>query len=274
MKASRDKLRVYTRQQSKLFPALLILLALICGFLLGLIGHQMIPGLWGQPPVSPPLSAVQQGAQTATDLVLLQLIERVDDSSEYINRTITIIGVMATLLAMVLGVRIWEVGKYSMRLLNQQFLEFKDDKLDPVLENSQAALKKLSDYGFVSILKASNMLLDDPFQVTQEMYRLHLSITLPDEEVDQLLQAREERFYVSKTITQNLIVSLSWDEYAVQGACQTLSALAKREVTPSQIDRILEHMSELLETWGPGTAAGTEIVRLIDELERLKRDAG
>ena len=272
MKAPRYKTRHSARPGSKLLLTLLILLVLLCGFLLGIVSSRAISWFGGQSSSVPQSPSVSSGVQPAPDLVLLQLIERVNESAKFMSSTITIISVMAALLAMVLGLRIWEVGKYAMRLLDQQFLEFQDEHLTPLVEDSRAELEGLRNEGLLLILNASGILIDDLFQEFKAMYEGLLEQQgVTNQTQDELPRGKEESFRMSRDITLYLIASLSRDEAVVLDACHKLSALFGRGIPLPKADLILKHMRGLLTNWGPRTEARTEIVRLVDEIERITR---
>jgi hypothetical protein len=272
VKASSDKPRTHAGQRDWLLSPVMILLFLACGFLLGFLAHQMISSSSVQVPVPSSPATTPQAAQTATDLVLLQLIERAKDNSENANRTIAIIGVMGTLLCLALGLRIWQVGEHAMNLLNQQFVDFRAHKIEPVIENSRKELHDLSNEGTMIILGASDLLLNDLFQEFQKRYKKTLEQQgVIGDALDSRLRDEEESFRTSREITQYLIASLSRDEEIVIDQCHKLSALARRKDFDTKADSVLTHLARLIQIWGPGTVARTEIIRLYDQIEGLKR---
>ena len=270
-KVSADKQKFFTimPHQSKLLLVLLILLAFTCGVLTGVTGHAIIPCFWGQR-LSPTLSpSIQPEAEAILDPVNLQLIERVNDGITYLNTTLAIIGIMATLLGFALGLSIWKTHEHAIGLLDQHFLSFKVNQLEPILEGSRKELSDFRNGGIKLFLKASDILLRGLFQESQKMYkRLLEQKGMTGEALDNVLQNTEASFHKSKEITQFLLASLSQDEEIVIDVCHKLSAKHKSGISKAESDLILRHMQELLDTWGPGTEARLEIARLIDEIKR------
>jgi hypothetical protein len=268
MKAISDKIVPYAGKRNGHF-LVLVLIFLACGFLIGIIVHPMIPAFWIRPSLSLQPKATQPSSQINLDPTNLQLVERVKDAVTHLNATLTIIGLMATLIGIALGLSIWKTREYAIGLLDQHFLLFKSRDLDPVLKKSKEELIDLNNKGLSLILKGSDILLNDLFQESHVMYKEILEQKgVTGDPLKSLLQNREESFRTSREITEYLIASLSRDEEIVIDMCHKLSALMDRKAFLTKVSLVQERIASLLNTWGPGTPVRTELVRLMDEINR------
>lgn len=268
--------RSYAGRLDGLVRMLLILLVLLASaFLIYIVGQEVVGPLRRhlQLTTTPPI--VEQGAQATLDPVNLQLVERVRDAIEFVNITVRVIGVLVALLTIALGLAIWKTRNYAVLLLDEHFLHFKSNQVDPVLKKAQERLDNLSTEGIRVIIKASDVLFSELLQVSQEAHRDQAgSRGLPEGEVTRQLQERKKSFHPFREVAKYLLATLSRDPAVVQDACHGLLAFAGHEAVLSQADFALEHLRGLVHTWPVGSPTRYAIKDVIDEIQRRKRDAG
>ncbi len=295
-------------QQEKSLIVILVLLSLVIGFTFGIIFYNVIPHFWGKQTLSYFWSQSNPLQKTVIpdslppekteklDAVTLQLIERVRDSSSYFTNLLTLLGIIATILATALGVSIWKTHIYSKRLVDEQVKKFKDDdlpriqrsfqssldnsfsnfrsELNVLSTNSRSELENITNNLIQLITEGLDIQLDSQFFQGFNLYKNQLSIAkLSADVIKRKLKDKEKSYQLFKKIVLYLLLTLSKDEGIVQDMCQKLSALTedKKEAIIANADFILKHLYLQLPYWQIGNPTRLQIQNLIERIKKLKK---
>ena len=261
-----------TGWQDRISGGLIVVGVIACGLLLAAVVAQTIPYGLGQITALPAAPNPQAVAQTALDPAYLQLVERVRDTTSFLDITVKLIGVLATALGLALGLSIWKTSEHATALVTDRFLRLKADQLEPAVEASKKELTGLSNEGTLLILGETELLLDNLFREFILMYkRLLEQKGVVGDALEDLLRNEDESFRTNRDITKYLIASLSRNEDTVITQCHNLLALLTRKDFEARADGVLAHLSNLLGVWGEGSRARSEIRSLYDAIPRRSR---
>lgn len=271
MKVSSNRRIIFAKKWHSAASIFLILLIVVCVIFVGIIGKELIARAWGQTWSMP---VPQQGTQTTIEPIIHQLIARVNDSTAFLHTTVAIIGVLVTLLSGALGATVLQTRRYNLRLIEDHFLNFKHEQLEPTFNSYRKELESFSTKGLKLMFEVSDILLDNLFHQVYDAYETNLRTKIiAEDERKQLLEQKKKSFIRSQLMTKALLKCLSEDEEIVQGGCQDLSALIKEGTVFPKADFILSYMRDRLKAWHPGTTVRKQIQDVIDVIERCRKNA-
>jgi hypothetical protein len=218
----------------------------------------------------------------ATNLLSLQLIERVKETSSYLIHLMTLFGILMTTVLAALGASIWKTHTYSKRLVDEHVGRFKQDVLPAMRESVMSDLAKASeeaDSKVKALESAAIELIADAFDLAVEgqlraVLNLHKSqlktISRTDRDQGEELERLMKPLQASKDIWLYLLLFLSLDEVVVQDVCQKLFVLAEQrnDGVVSNSEVILKYLRRGLSMWPSGGPTRRAIESLIVEIER------
>jgi len=256
-----------------LLVALLILLVFFVGVLVASAVPHILDGLSGtgeyiigraagvagstSPPVAgPPVS----------DQAAKQLLERVKDSTAFLNSTVSLLTVIVAVVALALGASIWQTQNYAERTIKTKLEEYEQSYVRPRFDEArEQAGALLDDYlTRLSLTAETSLLAVYDYEELRKRQLLEAG-GLEGQALENALADQREQLEYTCALARARIHVHSSNEQGVAGAAQTLAVLGCRDDLPllkQAIDR--------------STASGIariELQRAIDAIRRQESDA-
>jgi len=243
----------------------------LSGFLMGSMAHQLF-GFDQAHDISnsnPPESSSPQ-----LDPVNLQLIERIKDAINHLNITVAVIGIIAVLLSVASGLAIWQTRDHTIDLLDGKFIEFRSEKVEPLLNESKTELANLRSYGVTSMVYASSIIMN---MVVSEYEKFLNTVKVDDEgnlEFDSENLKRD--LLAQKDLTMFIIGTMSTDSDVVIDSCEKISSylfesapIHKLRIIQQNREFLCDHLEQIASEWPPGIEKKEihKVINLIDKAQ-------